>query len=92
MGPKGESPEAQNPSPDSPQPVEGASAPSASACPSGPVGPPVVAEQPLAEPELGSAPSSYGPVRRKITGKDGTLALIRPPAMKQDDFVEVMKD
>eukprot|EP00435_Cladocopium_sp_Y103_P023253 s2636_g5.t1 len=40
----------------------------------------------------GSAPSSYGPIRRRITGKDGPLALHRPPAMKQDDFVEIMKD
>lgn len=50
--------------------------------------------QPHVEP---SAPetqpsSSYGPVRRRVTGRDGPLALYRPPAMKQDDFVEVMKE
>eukprot|EP00435_Cladocopium_sp_Y103_P017727 s923_g4.t1 len=39
-----------------------------------------------------SAPSSYGPIRRRITGKDGPLSLFRPPAMKQDDFVDVMKE
>ena len=35
---------------------------------------------------------SYGPIRRRVTGKDGPLSTFRPPAMKQDDFVEVMKE
>eukprot|EP00435_Cladocopium_sp_Y103_P056621 s837_g19.t1 len=44
-----------------------------------------------------AAPSStnsgqYGPIRRRVTGKDGPMAFYRPPAMKQDDFVEVMKE
>ena len=41
-----------------------------------------------------SVPSgSYGPVRsRRVTGKDGPLSLWRPAAMKQDDFIEVMKE
>eukprot|EP00435_Cladocopium_sp_Y103_P016050 s2207_g4.t1 len=36
--------------------------------------------------------SNYGPIRRRITRKDGPMAFYRPPAMRQDDFVEVMKE
>eukprot|EP00435_Cladocopium_sp_Y103_P008674 s3466_g2.t1 len=36
--------------------------------------------------------NNYGPIRRRVTGKDGPMAFYRPPAMKQDDFVEVMKE
>ena len=39
-----------------------------------------------------SAPSNYGPIRRRITGKDGPMSLYRPSAMQQDDFVSIMKD
>ena len=39
-----------------------------------------------------SASSSYGPIRRRIVGKDGSPALWRPPAMKEEDFVAVMKE
>ena len=39
-----------------------------------------------------SAPSSYGPIRRRIEGKDGPMALWRPPALKQTDFVDIMKE
>ena len=43
------------------------------------------------------APSDaqYGPMRtvtRRVSGKDGPLALYRPPAMREDDFVDIMKD
>lgn len=37
-------------------------------------------------------PESYGPIRRRITGKDGPFSPYRPAVMKQDDFVEVMKE
>eukprot|EP00435_Cladocopium_sp_Y103_P032199 s207_g8.t1 len=30
--------------------------------------------------------------RRRVTGKDGPMSFYRPPAMRQDDFVEVMKE
>eukprot|EP00435_Cladocopium_sp_Y103_P043787 s1055_g12.t1 len=43
-------------------------------------------------PEASSAPSRYGPIRRRVVGKDGPLSLFRPPAMRQDDFVEIMKE
>ena len=41
---------------------------------------------------LTSAPSSYGPIRRRVDQKSGAPALYRPPAMRQDDFVEVMRE
>ena len=61
---------------------------------------------PAPAPEVASAPSSssaapsgdngvdsnYGPIRRRVTGKDGPMSFYRPPAMRQDDFVEVMKE
>eukprot|EP00435_Cladocopium_sp_Y103_P073746 s182_g45.t1 len=43
-------------------------------------------------PEGSVDKSSYGPIRRRVTGKDGPLAIWRPAAMRQDDFVEVMKE
>eukprot|EP00435_Cladocopium_sp_Y103_P075218 s4_g55.t1 len=36
--------------------------------------------------------TTYGPIRRRVNGKDGPLSLYRPPAMRQDDFVDVMKE
>ena len=39
-----------------------------------------------------SAKSSYGPVRRRVEGKDGPMTLWRPPAMRQADFVDIMKE
>ena len=39
-----------------------------------------------------STSESYGPVRRKIIGKNGPEALWRPPAMRQEDFVSIMKE
>ena len=48
------------------------------------------------EPYASSSPVSpsetYGPVRRKIIGKNGPEALWRPPAMRQEDFVSIMKE
>ena len=48
------------------------------------------------EPYASSPPvsqsESYGPVRRKIIGKNGPEALWRPPAMRQEDFVSIMKE
>ena len=41
-------------------------------------------------PEASS--SSYGPIRRRVSGKDGPFALWRPPQTSQDDFVEIMKE
>ena len=47
--------------------------------------------EPLAE-EPRVSQSSYGPVRRRISGKDGPAALWRPPALQQEDFAEIMKE
>ena len=38
------------------------------------------------------AASTYGPVRRRVSGKDGPMSLWRPAALRQDDFVEVMRE
>ena len=35
---------------------------------------------------------AYGPVRRKIMQKSGPGALWRPPALRQEDFVSIMKE
>lgn len=39
-----------------------------------------------------SSSSTYGPMRRRITGKDGPFALWRPAPLSQDDFVSIMKE
>ena len=39
-----------------------------------------------------SSSSSYGPIRRRIPGKDGPLTLTRPAAMQQEDFVDIMRE
>ena len=36
--------------------------------------------------------SSYGPVRRRVDSKSGAPALYRPPMLRQDDFVEIIKE
>ena len=37
--------------------------------------------------------SEYGPVRhRRLPSKSGPMTLFRPPAMRQEDFVEVMQE
>eukprot|EP00435_Cladocopium_sp_Y103_P025163 s1174_g6.t1 len=46
-------------------------------------------------PDLGNSgdsSSTYGPIRRRIKGKDGPNALYRPPSMRQEDFVEIMRE
>ena len=40
----------------------------------------------------GDSDSTYGPIRRRVKGKDGPNALFRPPSMRQEDFVEVMRE
>jgi hypothetical protein len=42
------------------------------------------------EPEQSS--SSYGPIRRRVHGKSDENALYRPPAMREDDFIEIMRE
>ena len=37
-------------------------------------------------------PSSYGPIRRRVDQKSGATALYRPAAMRQEDFLEVIKE
>ena len=39
-----------------------------------------------------AAESSYGPIRRRVEGKSGSMTMLRPPSMKQDDFVEMMRE
>ncbi|CAK9075226.1 unnamed protein product, partial [Durusdinium trenchii] len=36
--------------------------------------------------------SSYGPIRRRVDSKSGAPALYRPPVLRQDDFVEIIKE
>ena len=43
-------------------------------------------------PQDSGQSQTYGPVRRRVSGKDGPMSLWRPPAMRQDDFVEIMKE
>ena len=38
------------------------------------------------------AESSYGPMRRRVTGKNGPPALWRPPALRPEDFSEIMHE
>ena len=42
------------------------------------------------EPEQSS--SWYGPIRRRVHGKSDENALYRPPAMREDDFIEIMRE
>ena len=35
---------------------------------------------------------TYGPVRRKALGKSDAAAIWRPPALRQKDFVSIMKE
>lgn len=43
-------------------------------------------------PPVEASESSYGPVRRRIHGKDGPSALWRPPALREDDFIDIMRE
>ena len=50
-------------------------------------------ENPPSQTGEGSASgSSYGPIRRRVTGKDGPMTLWRPQAMQQDDLVSMLKE
>ena len=40
----------------------------------------------------GSETSTYGPIRRRVTGKDGPESLFRPPAMLQDDVIDIIRE
>lgn len=51
---------------------------------------------PLGTPSVAAptpeAASTYGPMRRCVTGKDGPQAYWRPAALSQDDFVSIMRE
>ena len=49
-------------------------------------------EQSDAVPAPDESSSSYGPIRRRVTGKDGPFSLWRPAALKQEDFVDIIKE
>eukprot|EP00435_Cladocopium_sp_Y103_P010124 s1396_g2.t1 len=36
--------------------------------------------------------STYGPIRRRVYGKSADQAMYRPPAMRDEDFVEIMHE
>ena len=74
--PVASSPEVPTPSP---MPVDDADAESR----------PTTGETPL-DPEVHS--SSYGPIRRRVYGKSDDRAMYRPAAMREDDFVEIMRE
>ena len=44
------------------------------------------------ETAVDSSSSTYGPVRRRVSGKDGPQSLWRPAALRQEDFADVMKE
>ena len=43
-------------------------------------------------PDLEASSSSYGPIRRRVCGKSDDKAMYRPAAMREDDFVEIMRE
>ena len=43
-------------------------------------------------PEASAASSSYGPVRRRVSTKEGPMSLWRPAPLQSEDFVEIMHD
>ena len=47
---------------------------------------------PSGPPRESESSGSYGPVRRRVSGKDGPMSLWRPPALKQEDFIEIVKE
>eukprot|EP00435_Cladocopium_sp_Y103_P058196 s1061_g20.t1 len=61
-----------------------------SAKPSDPPDQPMTPAENASREEVPS--SSYGPIRRRVNGKNGEPALYRPPQMKEDDFVDMMKE
>jgi hypothetical protein len=50
---------------------------------------PITGETPP-DPEVPS--SSYGPIRCRVYGKSDDRAMYRPAAMREDDFVEIMRE
>ena len=50
---------------------------------------PCVSNTPI-EPQQSS--SSYGQIRRRVHGKSDENALYRAPAMREDDFIEIMRE
>ena len=54
---------------------------------------PVVSESaPVPENQDSPDGSTYGPIRRRVSGKNGPDSLWRPAALQQDDFVEIMRE
>eukprot|EP00435_Cladocopium_sp_Y103_P028343 s1179_g7.t1 len=43
-------------------------------------------------PSAAEPSQTYGPVRRRVSGKAGEPVMFRPPKMKEHDFVEMMKE
>ena len=43
-------------------------------------------------PGTAASSSSYGPIRRRVHGKSDERAMFRPPAMREDDFIEIMRE
>ena len=43
-------------------------------------------------PESSTASSSYGPVRRRVSTKEGPMSLWRPAPLQPEDFVEIMHE
>ena len=41
---------------------------------------------------VGTDGEGYGPIRRKVLGKQGPLSLFRPGSMAQDDFADMMQE
>lgn len=55
--------------------------------------PPPEPSSPDAEiPGAEASSSSYGPIRRRVHGKSDERAMFRPPAMREDDFIEIMRE
>ena len=44
------------------------------------------------EHHAGGETSEYGPIRRRVCGKDGPGSLYRPPAMRTEDFIDVIRE
>ena len=47
---------------------------------------------PASSPGNAQENEGYGPIRRKVLGKQGPMSLYRPGSMAQDDFAELMQE
>jgi hypothetical protein len=47
---------------------------------------------PAIDESVPTSGSQYGPIRRRVTGKSGDATMYRPPAMRQEDFAEIMRE